>query len=171
MGIKRIELYEFSEHAEEQLKMRFKTLKNNWKNWLMQFNMDAELSKTQQDGTQIWQSGEVGMVINPTNHVIVTVYHIFANDFPDDLKYDLARVAKELRMQYINDYTSAAYKAGSRLGFLAFGSSEEDAVNFYETTVQIVNDLKKITDYSEAYMDGLNQLIAFGDGMEEEDGE
>ena len=58
MGIKRIELYEFSEHAAEQLKSRFKTERNNWKNWLTSFNMDAEMVKMQNNGTQVWHSGE-----------------------------------------------------------------------------------------------------------------
>lgn len=168
MGIKKIEQYELSIHAEAQMKERFKTLKNNWRNWLNQFNMDAELIKPQKDGTQVWHSGEVGMVINPHSKVIVTVYHIFSNDFPDELKTDLAEVAQRLKMDHISAFSHDIYRDSAKFAYLSYDTSEEDADNFYKMTVERIRDLEHKADESIKYIEGLNQLIVLKNDVAEE---
>ncbi|MBJ7625144.1 hypothetical protein [Weissella confusa] len=168
MGIKRIELYEFSEHAAEQLKSRFKTERNNWKNWLTSFNMDAEMVKMQNNGTQVWRSGEVGMVINPHSKVIVTVYHIFSNDFPDELKTDLAKAAQRLKMDHISAFSHDVYRDSAKFAYLSYDTSEEDADNFYKMTVERIRDLEHKADESIKYIEGLNQLIVLKNDVVEE---
>lgn len=168
MGIKKIEQYELSIHAEDQMKERFKTLKNNWRNWLNQFNMDAELIKTQNNGTQVWHSGEVGMVINPHSKVIVTVYHIFSNDFPDELKTDLAKAAQRLKMDHISAFSHDIYRDSAKFAYLSYDTSEEDADNFYKMTVERIRDLEHKADESIKYIEGLNQLIVLKNDVAEE---
>lgn len=168
MGIKKVELYELSHHADQQLQSRFKTLKNNWRNWLTQFNMDAELVKMQNDGTQVWHSGEVGMVINPHSKVIVTVYHIFSNDFPDELKIDLAEAAQRLKMDHISAFSHDVYRDSAKFTYLAYDTSEEDADNFYKMTVERIRDLEHKADESTKYIGGLNQLIVLKNDVAEE---
>ena len=168
MGIKKVELYELSHHADQQLQSRFKTLKNNWRNWLTQFNMDAELVKMQNDGTQVWHSGEVGMVINPHSKVIVTVYHIFSNDFPDELKTDLAEAAQRLKMDHISAFSHDIYRDSAKFAYLAYDTSEEDADNFYKMTVERIRDLEHKADESTKYIGGLNQLIVLKNDVAEE---
>ena len=165
MGIKKIEDYEMSNHAEQQLQARFKTLKNNWRNWLTQFNTDAELVKMQNDGTQVWHNGEVGMVINPHSKVIVTVYHIFSNDFPDELKTDLAEAAQRLKMEHISSFSNGVYRDSAKFAYMAFDTSEEDADNFYKMTVERIRDLEQKADESIKYIEGLNQLIVLKDDV------
>lgn len=168
MGIKKVELYELSHPADQQLQSRFKTLKNNWRNWLTQFNMDAELVKMQNDGTQVWHSGEVGMVINPHSKVIVTVYHIFSNDFPDELKTDLAQAAKRLKMDHISAFSHDVYRDSAKFAYLAYDTSEEDADNFYKMTVERIRDLEHKADESTKSIEGLNQLIVLKNDVAEE---
>lgn len=168
MGIKKIEDYEMSNHAEQQLQARFKTLKNNWRNWLTKFNMDAEMVKMQNDGTQVWHSGEVGMVINPHSKVIVTVYHIFSNDFPDELKADLAEAAQRLKIEHISAFSHDVYLDSAKFAYLAYDTSEEDADNFYKMTVERIRDLEHKADESIKYIEGLNQLIILKNDVVEE---
>lgn len=168
MGIKKIEDYEMSNHAEQQLQARFKTLKNNWRNWLTKFNMDAEMVKMQNDGTQVWHSGEVGMVINPHSKVIVTVYHIFSNDFPDELKTDLAKAAQRLKMDHISAFSHDIYRDSAKFAYLSYDTSEEDADNFYKMTVERIRDLEHKAEESIKYIEGLNQLIVLKNDVTEE---
>lgn len=168
MGIKKIEQYELSAHAEEQMKDRFKTLKNNWRNWLTQFNMDAELVKTQSSGKQVWQSGEVAMVINPHSKVIVTVYHVFSNDFPDALKLDLAEAAQNLKLDHIIEFTNDVYLEAAKFTYLAYGTDEEDASNFYKMTIERIQGLTHKADESIKYIEGVDQLIMLKNDVAEE---
>ena len=45
MGIKKINDYVLSEHAQDRLLERFKTTKSDWNAWLSNFNKNAELKR------------------------------------------------------------------------------------------------------------------------------
>lgn len=154
MGIKRIELYDFSDHAVEQMESRFKTKRSGWKNWLINFNENAELTRNQKDGCQLWTSGEVGMVINPAQKVIVTVMHVFGNDFPDRLRKDLDGVAEDLHKEADTDLLEQAKVIGTHL-------------NYGKLTIDDVKDTTEMldnvwADYV-AYTDGLTALTSYAE--------
>ena len=105
------------------------------------------------------------MVINTHNKVIVTVYHIFSNDFPDELKTDLAEAAQRLKMEHISSFSNGVYRDSAKFAYMAFDTSEEDADNFYKMTVERIRDLEQKADESIKYIEGLNQLIVLKDDV------
>ncbi|MBJ7635677.1 hypothetical protein, partial [Weissella confusa] len=98
----------------------------------------------------------------------VTVYHIFSNDFPDELKTDLAKAAQRLKMDHISAFSHDIYRDSAKFAYLSYDTSEEDADNFYKMTVERIRDLEHKADESIKYIEGLNQLIALKNDVAEE---
>ncbi|KAA8440448.1 hypothetical protein FKV75_03800 [Weissella paramesenteroides] len=152
MGIKKINDYVLSEHAQDRLLERFKTTKSNWNAWLTNFNKDAELKHigTNDDqGREVWLSGEVGMVIETVDKIIITVFHVYGKSFPESLKIDLRNTA--LRLQ---DKAEMAFKERTKelVNQLAYRDVEA------KETEQVISQMVQAKAEYNTYCDGLFAL-------------
>lgn len=152
MGIKKINEYTLSEHAQDRLLERFKTTKSNWNAWLNNFNKNAELKRVEKhrgEEAEIWHSGEVGMVVEPATKNIVTIYHIYGKDFPESLKADLRSTALRLQDKSQAKFTTEIKKLADRLAYREFGVVEAE---------QVIVEMVALKKEYNTYNDGLFAL-------------
>lgn len=152
MGIKKINDYVLSEHAQDRLLERFKTTKSNWNAWLSNFNKNAELKRIEKHRGQeaeIWHSGEVGMVIEPATKNIVTVYHIYGKDFPESLKVDLRNTALRLQDKAEMSFKERTKALANQLAYRDVEANE---------TEQVVSQMVQAKTEYNTYCDGLFAL-------------
>ncbi|MBM7617280.1 hypothetical protein JOC36_000829 [Weissella uvarum] len=171
MGIKQIENYQVSDHAQERLTERFMTSKSHVRAWLTNFNMTAQKVKDQNNGTELWRSNDVFMVIDASKKTIVTVYpkptsdHIVISDIVTDYKAqaDLNTLAfKQIQKAQIK-FGEDMYVPLMNLDLLAHQlRSSEDMANSSEIYEKLVSGLARVQKQEEkveAYISDMQKLI------------
>lgn len=104
--------YSWTKHADERLMQRFLIGKSGRQTFISNFMMNGgHFSLKEHDGSEIWESGDIVLVVNPETQTIITVYHknqkpedkTEGSNLTDEFLTDLAEQARIIKKRIIKD--------------------------------------------------------------------
>lgn len=104
--------YTWTKHADERLMQRFLIAKSGRQTFITNFmTTGGHFVLKEHDGSELWESGDITLVVNPETQTIITVYHknqkqgkdTESSELTDEFLTDLAEQARVLKKRVIKE--------------------------------------------------------------------
>lgn len=165
-----INSYTWTKHADERLMQRFLISKSGRQSFVTNFMTNGgKFVSKELDGTEIWESGDIVIVVNPESQTIITVYHKYQKqedkqeEFNKNFLIDLAEQSRVLKKRVIKENTATIQQLIEDIV-----SSIPSLKNTHDEIVDKGFDtLYKNTEKLKVYLDGLKDYRSSADKIRE----